>query len=139
MVGDCHLGIHGAIFGPLGKTGMELRQLFNVDPDRLQNVSHHGVRQRFVTDEINVVGVGTSILDDARGRAGFYDGQVITRHGLLDALFALLRAVEGNISNADGGIGFFNFRRADGVGGDVGPALDQRVDPFVDGGDGHDS
>ena len=52
--------------------------------------------------------------------------------------FALLRAVEGNISNADGGIGFFNFRRADGVGGDVGPALDQRVDPFVDGGDGHD-
>src|SRR5438094_9848680 len=97
------LGIYSAVFGPFGKTGMELRQLVDVYPNRLQNVSHHGIRKRFVTDKIDVVRVGTGIFDDAGGGTGFYDRQIITRHGFLDARLALLRAVERNVSYADGG------------------------------------
>src|SRR5262249_16356339 len=121
-----------------GKTGMELRQLFSINPDRLQNVSYYGVRQRLVTDEINVVGVGAGILDDTRGRAGFYDGQVIPRHRFLDARFALLRTVEGNVANADGGVGFFDFRRTDSVRSHIGATLDERIDALVNGRHRHD-
>ena len=64
MIGNRHFGIDGAGFGPLDKTWVKLRQLVDVDPDRLQHAAHHGVGQAFMADEIDIVGIGAGIFDD---------------------------------------------------------------------------
>src|SRR5262245_28160325 len=66
MIGYRHLGINGARLGPLGETRMEQRQLVDIDPDGLERASNQRIRQRFMADEINIVGVGTGVLDDTR-------------------------------------------------------------------------
>ena len=47
MVGKRDFRIDGARPGPFGEAGMKLRQLVDVHPDRLNDISNHGVGQRF--------------------------------------------------------------------------------------------
>ena len=70
--------------------------------------------------------------------AGFHHARVVAGHGLLQTRLALRGAIVRDMTHADGRVGLLDLGRVEGVLGDVGAALDERVDAVVDGVDGND-
>ena len=67
MVGQSNLGIDGSCLCPLRKARMELRQFVDIYPDGLKDIANDGIWQSFVAEQVNVIGKGAGVLNDARG------------------------------------------------------------------------
>src|SRR5882724_12946528 len=133
MVRDRGVRIDRAVLCPLLEHRMDRHELLAAFPHGLQRRLDDLVGHGLAGEEVRVVGHHAGVLDDACDGAGFHDPRVVAGHRLLHPGLALSRAIVGDVPHADGGVGLLDLGRVERVLGDVGAALEERVDAVVDG------
>ena len=89
MIWNRHIGGRGPFARPVLELRMQRRKFLDIVPDSFQGGLDDLVRNRFMTDEVNIIREDTGIANDSRGGAALKDRDIVTGNCLSDTRLAL--------------------------------------------------